>query len=210
MQLMSIEDLAVYLGDSKRTIYKYIAEGDCPPYIRISSKNIKFDRAEVDAWLESKKVESKRKVAAMSEEKLKLMPRAKQAQSIAAKKAKERGNEFIGSEDLLIGIAEVEDCIGAIVLKNLGIDMSKLLELYEKTPKNSAKKEMLDDTAKMAVRCAGGQALAWGHKYLGTEHMLIGIMQVTGGQGYKILTELGVTIDKVREEIAKLIVCSGV
>jgi excisionase family DNA binding protein len=59
MQLMSIEDVAVYLGDSKRTIYKYIASGDCPPYIRISGKNIKFDRADVDAWLESKKVQPK-------------------------------------------------------------------------------------------------------------------------------------------------------
>jgi len=61
MQLMSIEDLAVYLGDSKRTIYKYIASGDCPPYMRISAKNIKFDRADVDAWLESKKVQPKTK-----------------------------------------------------------------------------------------------------------------------------------------------------
>ena len=52
-------DLAAYLGDSKRTIYKYIASGDCPPYIRISAKNIKFDRADVDAWLESKKVNPK-------------------------------------------------------------------------------------------------------------------------------------------------------
>ena len=56
MQLMSIEDLAEYLGESKRTIYKYIKTGDCPPYIRINSKNIKFDRADVDRWLESKKV----------------------------------------------------------------------------------------------------------------------------------------------------------
>jgi len=56
MQLMSIEDLALYLGDSKRTIYSYIASGNCPPYIKISSKNIKFDRADVDRWLESKKV----------------------------------------------------------------------------------------------------------------------------------------------------------
>ena len=39
MQLMSIEDLSAYLGDSKRTIYKYIASGDCPPYVRISAKN---------------------------------------------------------------------------------------------------------------------------------------------------------------------------
>lgn len=56
MQLMSIEDLALYLGDSKRTIYKYIASGDCPPYIKLSSKNIKFAREDVDEWLESKKV----------------------------------------------------------------------------------------------------------------------------------------------------------
>ena len=56
MELMSIEGLAEYLGDSKRTIYKYMAEGTGPPYIRISSKNIKFDKADVDQWLESKKV----------------------------------------------------------------------------------------------------------------------------------------------------------
>jgi len=60
MVLMSIEDLALYLGDSKRTIYKYIASGDCPPYVKISSKNIKFDKADVDAWLVSKKVDPKK------------------------------------------------------------------------------------------------------------------------------------------------------
>ncbi len=56
MQLMTIEDLAEYLGDSKQTIYKYIREGTAPPYIRISSKNIKFDKADVDQWLEARKV----------------------------------------------------------------------------------------------------------------------------------------------------------
>jgi len=56
MQLMSIEDLAVYMCVSKRTIYKYIASGDCPPYIKLSKKNITFDRTDVDAWLASKKV----------------------------------------------------------------------------------------------------------------------------------------------------------
>jgi len=60
MQLMSIEDLAVYMGISKRTIYKYIASGDCPPYIKLSKKNISFDRADVDAWLKSKKVDPKK------------------------------------------------------------------------------------------------------------------------------------------------------
>ena len=56
MILMSIEELADYLGESKRTIYRYIQSGDCPPYIRITKKNIKFDKKDVDAWLESRKV----------------------------------------------------------------------------------------------------------------------------------------------------------
>jgi len=53
---MSVEELSEYLGESKRTIYRYIQTGDCPPYIRLTKKNIKFDKADVDAWLESKKI----------------------------------------------------------------------------------------------------------------------------------------------------------
>ena len=54
---MSIEELAEYLGETRRTIYRYIQSGDCPPYIRITKKNIKFDKKDVDTWLESKKIQ---------------------------------------------------------------------------------------------------------------------------------------------------------
>ena len=57
MYLMSIEELAEYLGESKRTVYRYLKSGDCPVYIRLNARNIKFDKRDVDAWLESKKVE---------------------------------------------------------------------------------------------------------------------------------------------------------
>jgi len=56
MYLMSIEELAEYLGESKRTIYRYIKTGDCPPYIRVNARNLKFDKQDVDKWLNSKKV----------------------------------------------------------------------------------------------------------------------------------------------------------
>ncbi len=59
MILMSVEELAEYLGENKRTIYRYIQSGDCPRYIRLTAKNIKFDKADVDAWLEAKKVDPK-------------------------------------------------------------------------------------------------------------------------------------------------------
>lgn len=57
MFLMSVEELAEYLGESKRTIYRYLRSGDCPRYIRLSPRAIRFDKRDVDAWLESKKVE---------------------------------------------------------------------------------------------------------------------------------------------------------
>lgn len=60
MTLMSVDELAEYLGENKRTIYRYIQSGDCPRYIRLTAKNIKFDKADVDAWLESKKVNPKK------------------------------------------------------------------------------------------------------------------------------------------------------
>jgi excisionase family DNA binding protein len=53
---MDIEELAEYVGESKRSIYRYIKSGDCPPYIKLNARNIKFDKRDVDAWLESKKV----------------------------------------------------------------------------------------------------------------------------------------------------------
>ena len=61
MILLSVEELAEYLGENKRTIYRYIQSGDCPLYIRLTAKNIKFDKADVDAWLESKKVNPKKR-----------------------------------------------------------------------------------------------------------------------------------------------------
>jgi excisionase family DNA binding protein len=56
MFLMSVAELAEYLGESRRTIYRYLQSGDCPRYIRLSARNLRFDKRDVDAWLESKKV----------------------------------------------------------------------------------------------------------------------------------------------------------
>jgi excisionase family DNA binding protein len=57
---MSIEELAEYLGESKRTIYRYLQSNDCPRYIRLTARNIKFDKRDVDEWLESKKVDPRK------------------------------------------------------------------------------------------------------------------------------------------------------
>jgi excisionase family DNA binding protein len=228
MQLMSIDDLAAYLGDSKRTIYKYIASGDCPPYMRISAKNIKFDRADVDAWLESKKVfpgkegnkisdisfVDRAKTAlknAITKSMLPWTPRAQAILELAQKQACEDGFDLVGTEHILFGIVSVEDCLGARVLENLGIEKSTFNESYNKfckppEEKSEGKAKLSEDIDKV-IQCAYEQATQWGHNYIGAEHLLVGILLAGEGQGFKILSDLGVTLEKVREETAKLIVC---
>ena len=228
MQLMSIDDLAAYLGDSKRTIYKYIASGDCPPYMRISSKNIKFDRADVDAWLESKKVNpetgenktsdisfvDRAKTALRNSVIRSMLPWTPRAQAVlkqAQKQARKDGFDLVGTEHILYGIVSVEDCIGAKVLENLGIEQASCFQSYENllTPsdeKGKGKAKLSDDVNKV-IKCAYEQATQWGHTYIGAEHLLAGILLAGQGNGFKILTELGVTLEKAREETARLIVC---
>ncbi|HUT29054.1 MAG TPA: Clp protease N-terminal domain-containing protein [Sedimentisphaerales bacterium] len=214
MQLMSIEDLAVYLGDSKRTIYKYIASGDCPPYIRISAKNIKFDRADVDAWLESKKVVPDSTKEYSPQGSLPWTPRAKAVMKAAEQAAHQYKLAAVGTGEMLLGIAEVKDCLGATILGNLGVDRMKVRDLYEQlvpragaAPKASGDKSNLADDAQAAIRCAGEQAKRWGHEYIGAEHLLVSILLAGEGLGHRILTELGVTLDRVCTETAKLIAC---
>lgn len=220
MQLMSIEDLAVYLGDSKRTIYKYIASGDCPPYIRISAKNIKFDRADVDAWLESKKVipgPGGKKMSNLTM--LPWTPRAKRVMKQSEKAARLYKADYVGTGQMLLGILEVKACLGAVILRNLKIDKEKIREVYEKLhkdtnlqvePKTTNDKQNLSDIAQKAIKCATEEAVRLGHEYIGAEHLLAGLLLVGDGWGNRILTELGVTLEKVRTETAKLVVCRPV
>lgn len=228
MQLLSIEDLAAYLGDSKRTIYKYIASGDCPPYIRISAKNIKFDRADVDAWLESKKVNPRAGGKRMNSldsvdsakgvlakiirgGKLPWTPRARAVLEEAHKKAREDDTGVMGSEHVLFGIMSVKECLGATILEHLGVTLSEVSDRYEplfkpSTGQGTGELKLSTDIEKV-IQCAGEQALRWGHKYIGAEHLLAGILLASEGLGFEILSSLDVTLERVREETAKLIVC---
>lgn len=220
MQLMSIEDLAVYLGDSKRTIYKYIANGDCPPYIRISTKNIKFDRADVDTWLESKKVfpgPGGKKMSNLTT--LPWTPRAKRVMKASEKAARQYKADCVGTGQILLGIVEVKECLGAVILRNLRIDKQKIEEVYEqlhKDPdveaerKTTSDKQNLTNIAQKAILCAAEEAIRLGHEYVGAEHLLAAVLLVGDGWGHRILIELGVTLEQLRAETAKLVVCRPV
>ncbi|MGD8786722.1 MAG: Clp protease N-terminal domain-containing protein, partial [Phycisphaerales bacterium] len=72
--------------------------------------------------------------------------------------------------------------------------------------KKDGKAELGEDVDKV-IKCAYEQSTRWGHTYIGTEHLLMGILLAGTGTGFQILTDNGITLEKVKEETAKLIVC---
>ncbi|MBP7051900.1 MAG: helix-turn-helix domain-containing protein [Phycisphaerae bacterium] len=226
MQLMSIEDLAVYLGVSKRTIYKYLADGDCPPYIKLSSKNISFDRGDVDTWLESKKVyppcaaqntsdrkpcSGKTTASSVDPDRLPWTPRAEAVLNGARQQAREDGFAEVGTEHLLLAMLSLNECLGAVILERLAVSRETCRHRYEQVMHPSGKRIRgripLSVDVDEVTQCAREQAGQWGHTYIGAEHLLAGILMTQRGVGFQILTDLGVTLDRVREETAKLVVC---
>ena len=138
-------------------------------------------------------------------------PRAQAVMELAQKQARKDGFDLVGTEHILYGIVSVEDCLGAKVLENLGIEQSTCYQSYEKLLKPSDEKgkgkAKLSEDIDKVIQCAYEQATQWGHTYIGAEHLLAGILLAGQGQGFKILTELGVALEKVREETARLVVC---
>ena len=141
-------------------------------------------------------------------------PRAYAVLEQSQKRAREDGCDLVGTEHILVGIVSIEECLGATILKNLGVEPVMCYELYEKLPRSSNQKRtgrarLGEDTDKV-IQCAQKRAAEWGHEYIGTEHLLAGILMAGKGLGIQILTDLGVTLDRVREETERLIVCRNV
>ncbi len=226
MQLMSIEDLALYLGVSKRTVYKYLADGDCPPYIKLSAKNISFDRADVDAWLVSKKVYPENGGERMrnpdtpcdtkseqpsNADTLPWTPRARAVLNAARRQAREDGFTIVGTEHLLLGMLTVRKSLGASILERLGVSPQECWQRYratlQPTENRGRNRVRLSDDVEKVTQEACRQAMQWGHTYIGAEHLLTGVLMTERGVGFRILSDLGVTLDRVRTEAAGLIVC---
>lgn len=150
-----------------------------------------------------------RKITGESE--LPWMPRAQAVLKQAIKLARKDGFDIIGTEHILLGIVSGKEGIGARVLENLGLDSSKLHQHYKKLSRPSGEKNtgqsVLSEDIDKVIKCAYEQATQWGHSYIGTEHLLAGILLAGTGDGFQILTDLGITLEKVREETAKLVIC---
>jgi len=124
--------------------------------------------------------------------------------------AQRLGHNYIDTEHLLLGLAQQESGVASKVLANLGIPANKVQPAVEfligKGQKPSTTDEVgLAPRAKKVIEFAIDEARRFNATYIGAEHILLGLLREKEGIAYTVLENLGVTLEKAREEVSRVI-----
>ena len=129
--------------------------------------------------------------------------------SLAQEEAQRFNHNYIGTEHILLGLVRETDGVAAKVLSNLGVELSKVRSAVEfiigRGEKSTAGEIGLTSRAKKVIELAVDEARRLNHNYIGTEHLLIGLMREGEGVAAGVLESLGVNLDKVRAETSRIL-----
>jgi ATP-dependent Clp protease ATP-binding subunit ClpC len=134
---------------------------------------------------------------------------ARQVLQVAQSEAERLNHNYIGTEHLLLGLAQEEHGIAARVLREVGATPADLVRAVERmaprNPRPPFGKPSLTPRTKRALEMAVEEAKQMGHPNIGTEHLLLGLVQETEGIAAEVLRSLGISLDKVRTQTNKAI-----
>ena len=143
----------------------------------------------------------------------KFSERARRVLSLAQEEAGQLNHNYIGTEHVLLGLAREPEGVGTRVLVSLGVDLSKVRSAVEfiigRGQKQPASDVGLTPRAKKVIELAVDEAREMSHHYIGTEHLLIGLLREGDGVAAGVLESLGVTLDRVRSETQRILSQSG-
>ena len=136
--------------------------------------------------------------------------RARKSLQLANKHACRLNNEHVGTEHILLGVLDEGNGLASAVLKNLGVDVHKLrvfvdAAVFTGTEMVSMCKLPMTPRGKQVLEYAIEEAKTLQHNYVGTEHILLGLIRCTEGIAGMTLRVQDVTAEKVREEIQSLL-----
>jgi ATP-dependent Clp protease ATP-binding subunit ClpC len=134
--------------------------------------------------------------------------RARRVLTLAQEEAQRLNHNYIGTEHLLLGLVREENGVAVRVLRDLGVDPKQIRERVERTVGRGQRamygKLSLTPRTKRVIELAVDEARRLGHHYIGTEHLLLGLVRAGEGVAVDVLRGLGVGLDKVRSQTARV------
>ncbi len=136
--------------------------------------------------------------------------RARKVIILAKEEAKRFNHDYIGTEHILLGLIKEGESVAAAVLQNLGLSLDTIRLEVEKLVQFGPSTIVSGDIpftpkAKKVIELAMDEARRLGHNYIGTEHLLLGLIKEGEGVASHVLMNLGLNLNKVRSEVIKLL-----
>ena len=136
--------------------------------------------------------------------------RARKVMQLANQEAQRFNHEYIGTEHILLGLVKEGSGVAANVLKNLDVDLRKIrieVEKIVQTGPDMVTMGKLPQTprAKKVIEYAMDEARNLNHNYVGTEHLLLGLLREQEGVAAQVLMNLGMKLEDVRDEVLNLL-----
>jgi ATP-dependent Clp protease ATP-binding subunit ClpC len=136
--------------------------------------------------------------------------RARKVIILAKEEAKRFNHDYIGTEHILLGLIKEGESVAAAVLQNLGLSLDTIRLEVEKLVQFGPSTVVSGDIpftpkAKKVIELAMDEARRLGHNYIGTEHLLLGLIKEGEGVASHVLMNVGLDLNKVRAEVIKLL-----
>ncbi|NOX63532.1 MAG: ATP-dependent Clp protease ATP-binding subunit [Chloroflexi bacterium] len=135
--------------------------------------------------------------------------KARRVLQLAQEEAQRLNHNYIGTEHLLLGLVREEHGVASKVLLELGVDPAQVIRAVERTVGRGERppfgKPTLAPRTKRVIELAVDEARLMGHHYIGTEHLLLGLVREGEGIAVNVLRGLGVSLDRVRTQTARSI-----
>ncbi|MCP4167771.1 MAG: ATP-dependent Clp protease ATP-binding subunit [Chloroflexi bacterium] len=135
--------------------------------------------------------------------------KARRALQLAQEEAQRLNHNYIGTEHLLLGLMKDENGVASKVLVELGVEPNQVVRAVERTVGRGERppfgKPTLAPRTKRVIELAVDEARLMGHHYIGTEHLLLGLVREGEGIAVNVLRGLGVSLDRVRTQTARSI-----
>jgi ATP-dependent Clp protease ATP-binding subunit ClpA len=136
--------------------------------------------------------------------------RARKALGFSRQEAQRLDHDYIGAEHILLGLIDEGSGVAADALKNLGVDPERIRQEIEKLVSHGTRMVTMGQLpftprAKRALEFALEEAHSLGHNYIGTEHLLLGLIREQEGIAAQVLENLGVRVEDAREQVRGLL-----
>jgi ATP-dependent Clp protease ATP-binding subunit ClpC len=137
--------------------------------------------------------------------------RTRKVLMLAREEAARLGHEYVGTEHILLGLIRQGEGVGATVLQNLNAELDEIQQRIEETVKKGKAAQTAGpdlpytSRAKKVLELAMDEARTLRHSYVGTEHLLLGLLAEAKGIAVQVLGSFGVTLERARAEVRRIL-----